>query len=94
MSIDTALVGISSVLAITGVGSLWGAVRIIKEWGKSEADRTNAITAINESIKEIKHTLGNGGYSGIKQDVQKIQVHCAEEMADVKARIENLENYR
>jgi len=40
------------------------------------------------SIANVEHTLGNGGYKGIKQDIQNIQLNCASEMADLKRQIE------
>lgn len=46
------------------------------------------ISAVKGSIVNIEHTLGNGGYKGIKQDVQNIQVNCAAEMADLKRQVE------
>ena len=45
------------------------------------------ISAVKGSIVHIEHTLGNGGYKGIKQDVQNIQVNCAAEMADLKRQV-------
>lgn len=94
MSIDAALVVVSTVLSIVGVGSFGGAIKVVKDWGKNETNRTRDIDEIKKTVTNIEHTLGNGGFGGIKEQIQKIQISCAGEMADHKARIENLESGR
>ncbi len=51
----------------------------------------NKVDQVQTDVGDIKKTIGNGGYVGIKQDVQAIKLHCAGEMADLKARVSNIE---
>jgi hypothetical protein len=46
---------------------------------------------MEENITSIKKTLGNGGYVGIKQDIQEMKERCAGEVADTQARLKALE---
>jgi hypothetical protein len=55
-----------------------------RDIGKQQAEVTAELQALNghasrnaTNIEEIKHTLGNGGYKGIKDDIQEIKINCA-----------------
>jgi type VI protein secretion system component VasK len=52
----------------------------------------NKFDKVQTDVLDIKKTLGNGGYTGIKQDIQKMQVNCAKEMAEVKTELSNLKS--
>lgn len=43
---------------------------------------------LKEDVKDIKKTLGNGGYAGIKGDIQEIKSNCRFEMAILKQEVE------
>lgn len=45
---------------------------------------TNKVDDMQIDVTDIKHTLGNGGYTGIKGDIKAIQLNCAKEMAEVR----------
>lgn len=50
----------------------------------------NKVDKIQEDVGDIKKTIGNGGYVGIKQDVQAIKLNCAKEMAELKTKVDDL----
>lgn len=48
------------------------------------ANLNNKLDVVQVDVTDIKHTLGNGGYTGIKGDIKAIQLNCAKEMAEVR----------
>lgn len=90
LTIIAAGVGIAS--PIVGWGILLyqnGKVR-----GATDTEVKADIKVMKGDVETIKKTLGNGGYVGIKQDIQKMQVNCASEMAKVKTELENIKTNR
>ena len=54
------------------------------------ANLSNKLDGVQGDVTDIKHTIGNGGYTGIKGDIKAIQLNCAKEMAEVKVEIANI----
>lgn len=94
VSVINILVIITTIMGITGAGSLAGLVIAIRNWGKQDEGRRRDITSIKNDICSIQKTLGNGGYSGLRQAIHDMQINCAGKMANVEARMKNLENQR
>jgi hypothetical protein len=61
-------------------------VSLIPDLKESVAD----IKAIKEDVARLNRTIGNGGYSGLRGEIQNLQIHCAEEMAGLKAEVCNI----
>lgn len=88
-------------LILTGLlitASIAAGLRFIRNTGARHIETINSIDKVNgridnldKSITEIKRTLGNGGYGGIRQDVQDIRENCAGKMANIDARVKALE---
>jgi gas vesicle protein len=49
---------------------------------------TRDVGDVKSDISEIKKTLGNGGYKGIKGDIDTIKSNCGIEMASLKKQVE------
>jgi hypothetical protein len=81
----------NGILAVTGVGSAYGVFRLVHKNGAMEEGRKRDITEIKADIALIKQDIGNGAFHGIKQDLQTMQVTCAGTMADMNARLTNVE---
>lgn len=73
--LSTILLNVLLILSI-----IWSGAKLIVKIGSME-----------ENITSIKKTLGNGGYVGIKQDIQEMKERCAGEVADTQARLKALE---
>ena len=63
-------------------------VSLIPDLKESVAD----IKAIKEDVARLNRTIGNGGYSGLRGEIQNLQIHCAEEMAGLKAEVCNIKD--
>jgi len=48
------------------------------------------IKSIKEDVARLNRTIGNGGYSGLRGEIQSLQVHCASEMAALKEQVCNI----
>lgn len=46
---------------------------------------------IKESIDNLNKTIGNGGVSGLKGKINDMQIHCAHETAEIRARLSNID---
>jgi hypothetical protein len=82
---------VNGVLAVAGVGSMAGVITLVRKSGAIEEGRNRDIKEIRASIETIQHDIGNGAFNGIKQNIQEMQITCAGAMADVQARVTNLE---
>lgn len=49
---------------------------------------------IKSSIDNLNKTIGNGGVSGLKGEIHQMQVNCAQRMAKVEERLDNLSNHK
>ena len=63
-------------------------VSLIPNLKESVAD----IKAIKEDVARLNRTIGNGGYSGLRGEIQNLQVHCASEMAALKEQVCNIKD--
>jgi hypothetical protein len=74
-----------SVVAIAITVSGWAAVYVkgIKVRAELDTNTKNDIIQLKTSVEEIKKTLGNGGFSGLRGDIQEMRVNCAESMASI-----------
>jgi len=98
-----AFMGTGAMIGVNIIGWVISSNRNKKsmEQAAAEAAKTHAVemTELNNKVgivqtdvSDIKKTIGNGGYVGIKQDVAAIKLNCAGEMAGLKVRVGNLEN--
>jgi hypothetical protein len=86
LNIAVVIIGIAS--PIVGWGILIyqnGRVR-----GATDTNVKNDVTSIKKDVADIKITLGNGGYVGIKGELHLMQVNCAKEMTSLKKDVSNL----
>jgi hypothetical protein len=79
-------------MTIVGAGATWW--KTAKSSGEERATMAEAVKRLQADVQEIKGTLGNGGISGMKDEIKKLAVHCAGHMSDHDARIKNLETKR
>jgi hypothetical protein len=91
VSLADGLTIVNGVIAIAGVGSVVGVFKLVHKAGAMEEGRKRDITEIKGDIILIKQDLGNGAFHGIKHDLQTMQLTCAGNMGDIKARVTNLE---
>lgn len=93
MSIESILAITTSIMGVVGVSSLAGLVAGIRNQAKAEAKRDLVVSEIQREIKYIREILGNGQFHGIRQDIQDMKLHCAEEMAGLKEKVASLEKH-
>ncbi len=55
-----------------------------------ESKLSDKIDANSKVTDELKKTIGNGGYSGIKHEIETIKINCAANMAKVGEQITTL----
>lgn len=86
------------VLLATIIGAALTWWKAAKNSGEDRAQITESIHTLqaaldqtNTNVADIKMTLGNGGFSGIKQEIQTIKVQCAGDMSALREQVHNLE---
>ena len=77
-----------TVAAVIGVAVGW--YKSGKSRGAYEAAMRGRIKQLESDAGEIKHIIGNGGFGGIRADIQSIKLNCAGEMAVLKTKLEAL----
>jgi polyhydroxyalkanoate synthesis regulator phasin len=60
----------------------------VKAHAETWTNLTRDVSEVKSDISEIKKTLGNGGYKGIKGDIEAIKSNCGVEMATLKKQVE------
>lgn len=50
-------------------------------------NQTNAYKRFETQLQDIKQTIGNGGFTGLKGEIQNLQINCAREMAELKTSV-------
>ena len=58
--------------------------------GKVDAVIEEKLSRIHQDIIDLKQTIGNGGYSGLRGEVEEIKLHCAETTGKLSAQISQL----
>ena len=73
--------------AIISIGTLIWSQSKYQETRKAVDQALDAkIGNLAAKLDEVKKVIGNGGYSGLRQDIQTIKEHCAGEMSSVRER--------
>lgn len=54
---------------------------------KSQQALDAKVSHLEADVADIKKTLGNGGYAGIKGEIQAMKVHCAGAMAQLNVQL-------
>jgi hypothetical protein len=47
---------------------------------------------LSKELSRLSHVIGNGDGTGLRYDIQHMQVYCSGHTADVEARLKTLEN--
>lgn len=68
------------------------AIEAAKTTATEMTSLTDKLDGVQKDVTDIKRTIGNGGYVGIKQDVAAIKLNCASEMASLKTEVANLKD--
>ena len=76
--------------AVGGMGLGW--YKSAKSQGAREEKMANKVEALTKAVDELKHVIGNGGYSGLRKEIADMKLNCADKMGRIETALEDHRN--